>query len=51
MESTVRFARVLGPTVIAGLSAIIPALQFFTLDGITFALSAGSILWIGARAA
>jgi hypothetical protein len=47
MESTVRFARVTGPGLIAIASGLIPTLHFFSLDAVTFALSALSIVWIG----
>jgi hypothetical protein len=43
MESTLRFARVLGPTLVAVLSTVIPMVQFFSVDAATFALSALSI--------
>jgi predicted MFS family arabinose efflux permease len=50
MESTLRFARVLGPGVVALIASIVPTLHFFTVDAITFLCSALSIVWIGAAA-
>lgn len=47
MESTLRFARVLGPTLLAALSSLVPMIHFFTLDALTFALSALSIASLG----
>jgi hypothetical protein len=46
MESTIRFARVFGPALVAIASTVLPTLQFFTLDAATFALSTASIAWI-----
>ena len=50
VESTVRLARVLGPSLVALVSGILPTLHFFTLDAGTFLLSATSIAWLGAAA-
>ncbi len=47
IESTVRFARVLGPSLVGALSSAVPMVQFFTLDAATFALSALSVAAIG----
>jgi MFS transporter, DHA3 family, macrolide efflux protein len=46
MESTTRFARVLGPGLIALVGAYVPMVHFFTLDGLTFLLSACTVLWL-----
>jgi MFS family permease len=50
MESTLRFARVLGPGLVALLATLVPTLHFFTVDAVTFAFSALSIVWIGRAA-
>lgn len=46
MESTVRFARVMGPTLVATLSLFVPTIQLFTVDAATFVLSALSVAWL-----
>ena len=43
METTYRFARVIGPGFIALLNAIVPIIHFFTIDAIPFFLSAFTI--------
>jgi DHA3 family macrolide efflux protein-like MFS transporter len=43
MSTTIRLARVAGPSVVGFLSLIIPTIQFFTIDSLSFAVSAFSI--------
>lgn len=47
IESTVRFARVLGPVVVASLAGVLATVQLFSLDAGTFALSALSVAGVG----
>jgi DHA3 family macrolide efflux protein-like MFS transporter len=49
MESTSRFARCFGPALIVAVSALIPMMQFFTLDALTYVLSALLIGTLGTR--
>lgn len=49
MESTIRLARVVGPSVVAFLSAAVPMIQFFTLDAVTFLLSAASVVVVARK--
>jgi DHA3 family macrolide efflux protein-like MFS transporter len=43
METTTRFARIIGPGLIGVLSSVIPLVQFFTIDAISFFISAFSL--------
>lgn len=43
MSTTIRMARITGPAVIGALTTFLPTIHFFTLDSLTFALSALSI--------
>jgi MFS transporter, DHA3 family, macrolide efflux protein len=47
MSTTLRLARTVGPAIVGLLATTIPMIHFFTLDAITFLVSAGSIysLW------
>lgn len=47
MDITRRLARTFGPSLAALLIAFLPLSQFFTIDAISFLLSAGSVLLIG----
>ncbi len=49
MESTMRFARVLGPGLVALLGPLIPPIHLFTLDAATFAISALAIAKVSAQ--
>lgn len=51
METTPRLARVLGPGLIASIGGVVPMVHFFTLDAVTFLLSAISIVLVSARLA
>jgi DHA3 family macrolide efflux protein-like MFS transporter len=43
MSTTVRLARTVGPGIVALLAVMIPTIHFFTVDALTFAVSATSI--------
>jgi MFS family permease len=43
METSVRLARVVGPGLIGLLSQAVPVIHYFTIDALTFLISAGSI--------
>ncbi|MFI5273601.1 MAG: MFS transporter [Ktedonobacterales bacterium] len=49
MDLTRRLARVLGPSIAGLLVAVMPLEQFFTLDAVSFVISAGAIASLGAR--
>jgi DHA3 family macrolide efflux protein-like MFS transporter len=49
MDLTRRLARVLGPSLAGVLVAVLPLPQFFTLDALSFVISAGAIISLGSR--
>ena len=49
MDVTRRLARVLGPSLAGLLAALMPLAHFFTLDAISFAISAAAVLSLGRR--
>ena len=49
IDLTRRLARVLGPSLAGLLVAVLPLSQFFTLDALSFVISAGAIASLGAR--
>jgi DHA3 family macrolide efflux protein-like MFS transporter len=49
MDITRRLARALGPSLAGVLVALMPLTQFFSLDAISFGISAGSIFLLGGR--
>ncbi len=49
MESCARFARVLGPGLVAFAGALIPTVHLFTVDAVTFAASAVAISFVAAH--
>lgn len=47
MDITRRLARALGPGLVGVLVALLPVAQFFTLDAVSFAISAGAVYALG----
>jgi DHA3 family macrolide efflux protein-like MFS transporter len=43
MATTIRFARMVGPAIVGLLAGFIPPIHFFTMDSISFLMSAGSL--------
>ncbi|RYZ66554.1 MAG: MFS transporter [Proteobacteria bacterium] len=43
MSTTIRMARMIGPAIVGLMSAFIPMIHFFTLDALTFVMSAVSV--------
>jgi DHA3 family macrolide efflux protein-like MFS transporter len=51
MSTTVRMARMVGPAIVGFLAGILPPIHFFTLDALSFMISAGSVLPLQERKA
>src|SRR5579883_2481097 len=49
MDITRRLARALGPSLVGVLVALLPVPQFFTLDAVSFLISAGAVYSLGRR--
>jgi len=49
MDLTRRLARAVGPSLVGIVAALVPLAHFFTIDAVSFAVSAGAVLALGGR--